>query len=321
MANLSLANAAVVTSAPESVGLRQRIVEKNPIMDFINWVPIAAGQSAHAWFEETSQGTAAFRGINGSYTANHGQLRRYSDPVAILGGEIAIDIAMERLYGNESPEGGLFMTQANMKARAAMRKLEETIFEGDVGVDPNAFDGLRARTVERGMEFDATGSGTDRAEMTLAMLDEVQDAVIGGNRVWHLSQWNKRKINALMRAAGQAREPVGGEFGRQYDTYAGIPLVVQERENDMTTILGFDEDPGDGGDDASSMYLVNWGGPEDDHAIVGLMGAGGAFDLYSLNGDGGTQDAPLNKGRLEVYPGIASHGNRGAARLKGLGQI
>lgn len=319
MSNLSLANAAIVTSRPESAGIRQMIVEENPIMDFIQWVPIPQGSGAHRWFEETSQGTAAFRAINGTYTANHAQLRPYSEPVAILGGEISIDIAIPRLYGNDLP-GGIFQYQANAKARAAHRLLETTWFEGDTGVDPNSFDGLRVRCIERGMEFDATGTGTDRVELALSMLDEVLDAVVG-TKVIHTNQWMRRKVNALVRAAGQAREMVGGEFGRQFESYAGAPIVIQERRNDMTTVLGFDEDPGDGGDDSASIYVVHYGGAEDDQAIVGLVGAGGAWDLYSLNPAGGTQDAPLDKGRLEVYAGMAQHGNRGAARLKGIGQL
>lgn len=319
MANLSLANAAIVTSAPESDGIRQMIMEENPIIDRIVFEPIAEGVNSHRWLEETSQGTAAFRGVNSSYTANHGQLRPYSEPVAILGGEIAIDIALLRRMGNDIP-GGILNYQLQAKARAAYRKFEETWFEGDVGVDPNAFDGLRVRCTERGMEFAGNGSGTDRAELTLAMLDEVLDAVVGTKTI-HLNQFLRRKVNALMRAAGQAREMVDGEFGRQYDSYAGVPMVVQERRNDMTTILGFDEDPGDGGDDSASIYVAHYGSGDEDQAVVGLLGSGGAWDCYLLNGEGGTQDAPVTKARLEVYPGMAVHGNRAAARLRDIGQL
>ena len=319
MANLSLANAAIVTSAPESAGVRQMIMEENPLMDFIQWAGIAEGVGSHRWFEETSQNTAAFRAINGSYTANHALLRPYNEPVAILGGEVAIDMAIPHLYGNDLP-GGIMQYQLNAKARAAYRKFEETVFEGDTGIDPNSFDGLRIRTAERGMEFAGNGSGTDRIELTLAMLDEVLMAVVGTKTI-HLNQWLIRKINALMRAAGQARENVGGEFGRIYFSYADFPLVVQERTNDMTTILGFDEDPGDGGDDAASIYVVHWGSSEEDQAVVGLVGAGGAWDAYALTGAGGAEASPVDKARLEVYVGIAMHGNRAAARLKDIGQL
>ena len=319
MGNLSLANAALVTSSPQSEGIRQQIEEENPLMDFAQWAVVPQGTNSLRWFEETSQGTAAFRAVNGSYTANHAQLRPYSEPLAILGGEISIDVAIPALYGNDLP-GGIFDYQAMAKARAAYRKWQETVFEGDVGVDPNSFDGFRVRATERGMEFDATGSGTDRAELTLAMLDELLDAVVG-SKVIHANQFLRRKVNALMRAAGQAREMVGGEFGRQFESYAGAPIVIDERRNDMSTILGFTEDPGDGGDDAASIYVAHWGSTDEDQAVVAMVGASGGWDVVPLNGPAGTQDAPLTKGRLEVYVGLATIGNRPLARLKGVGQI
>jgi hypothetical protein len=321
MANLSLINAALVTTLPEAIGIRMMIEEENPILDYMTMVPVAAGSPSHRWLEETSQGTAAFRAINGTYTANHGILRPYQEPLAILGGEVGIDIAINALYGNElGGAGGIMRYQMEAKARAAYRKFEETVFEGDTGVDPNAFDGFRVRATERAMEFAGNGTGTDRAELTLAMLDEVLDAVVGA-KVIHCNQFLRRKINALVRAAGQSREMVSSEFGRQFEAYANTPIVIQERRNDMTTILGFDEDPGDGGDDAASIYVAHYGGGDEDQAVMGIVGASGAWDVVPLNGDKGTQDAPLDKGRLEVYVGMAVHGNRGLARLRDIGQI
>lgn len=319
MATFTIADAAVVTSEPESAGVRQMIQELNPIMDFLEWTATPEGSGSHSWFEETSQGTAEFRPVNGAATANFAKLRPYNEPVAILSGAISMDIAIPRLYGNNLP-GGLWNYQRDAKARAAMRKFEETWFEGDTGIDPNAFDGLRIRCAERNMEFDATGAGTDRVELSLAMLDEVLDAVVG-SKVIHTNQWMRRKINALIRAASQAFETVDGEFGRQFPGYGGAPIVIQERTNDMSTILGFDEDPGDGGDDSASIYVAHYGGAEEDQAIIALAGAGGAWDVYETTGVAGGESVPVRQGRLEVYVGQAEHGNRAAARLKGIGQI
>lgn len=310
-----LSQAAVVTSHPKSAGIRQMIQEENPITDFMTFVPVPQGSAQRRWFEESGLPTTAFRGLYGSYDASYGRIVPKSDPVAILGGEFQVDRAIPNLYANDLPD--FINRQLAMLARSAYREFEEAVFEGDTGVDANAFDGYRVRAAERGMEFDATGSGTDRAELELSMLDEVFDAV-PGSKVVHGNQWLRRKINALVRAAGQAREMVGGEFGRQYDSYAGVPYVIQERSNDMTTILDFDEDPGDGGDDAASLYVAHYGGPDEENAVMGILGAGGAWDAYSLGED---QTDPKNLWRLEVYPGISVQGNRALARLKGLGQI
>lgn len=52
----------------------------------------------------------------------------------------------------------------------------------------------------------------------------------------------RRKVNALMRAAGQATETVSDAFGRQIQAYAGIPIGIVEDDAGSTPILGFDED-------------------------------------------------------------------------------
>ena len=121
-----------------------------------------------------------------------------------------------------------------------------------------------------------------------------------------------------MRTAGQSREMVDGGFGRQFESYAGVPIVINQRRNDLTTILGFDEDPGDGGDDSASLYVVNPIGPEEDQGVHVIIGAGSAFEAYGLGED---WDNPQEKSRLEATVGLVHKGNRGLARLRAIGQI
>lgn len=310
-----ISQAAVITTEPISDGIRAMIVEENPIMDFITWAPVAQGNAQRRWFEESALPTTAYRNIGSDYTPSFGRLIPKSDPVSILGGEFEIDIAMPRLYGNDVPD--FVMRQLFMLARSSMIQFEETWFNGYVGVDPASFDGLRPRATERNMVYSIATGGGAAGELTLAILDEVFMAVVGG-KVVHLNQWLYRKVNALMRAANQARETVDGTFGRQYETYAGVPMVIQERRDNMSTFLGFDEDPGDGGDDAASIFVVHYGGPDEDQSCMGIVGAGGAWDAYELRE---SFDSPKDKWRLEVYPGMSNQGNRAIGQISGVGQI
>jgi hypothetical protein len=316
MANeFPLVQAAAVTDDKNySVVVRNMIQEENPILDLLPMVPVPIGNNQHGWFEETSQGTAATRAINGSWTPNYARFIPKTAGLTIFGGELKWDRQIPLLYGDRMPN--FLEYQAEAKARATFRKIEETLIEGDPAVDPNAFDGMRLLAAERNMEFKAT-SGTDRDELRLEQLDEVLDAVYGDPFILG-SQWHRRKINALMRAAGQAREMVDGGFGRQFEAYAGKPIVINQRRNDLTTLLGFDEDPGDGGDDASSLYVLNPIGPEEDQGVHCIIGAGSAFEVYGL---GESYDTPQEKKRLEATVGFVSKGNRGLARYKGIGQI
>lgn len=316
MANeFPLSQAAQVTSEENyGVVLRNLIQEENPLYDLLPVVPVPMGNNQHGWWEETSIGSASTRAINGSWTPSYARFIPKTESLAILGGEIKYDRQIPKLYGDRMPN--FLEHQADAKARATHRKLEELLYEGDIAVDPYGFDGLRNRASERNMEFDFA-NGTDAGELTLAKLDEMLDAVVGSPFL-NTSQWVRRKINALMRAEGQAREMVDGGFGRQFPSYANVPIVVNERRNDMSTLLGFDEDPGDGGDDAASIYLINPIGPEEDQGVHLIMGAGSMFDMYDLDE---SFDAPKEGRRLEVTAGVVAKGNRGFARGKGIGQI
>ena len=68
--------------------------------------------------------------------------------------------------------------------------------------------------------------------LTLAKLDELFDAVQGGADVLFMNKTLRRKVNTLMRAAGQAQETVSDSFGRQIPAYAGTPIAVIEDDKD-----------------------------------------------------------------------------------------
>ena len=90
--------------------------------------------------------------------------------------------------------------------------------------------------------------------LTLAKLDEMIDAVQGTPDVIFCNKTMRRKINALMRAAGQATETVSDAFGRQINSYAGCGIGVIEEDAEGNAILGFDEE-----DDTTSIYACKFG--------------------------------------------------------------
>jgi hypothetical protein len=314
---MSMAEASKYTR-PLTAGVQVQIVEEEPLLDFIHWKQLPAGTSSYEWFEESDLPTAAFRAVGGGFTADTGILVPRFETLAILGGEMELDVFIEDTQGSKFP--GFIQHHVEMKMRAARNEWLSEFFEGDVGVDTNGFDGLRVRASESSMDFDMSGTGsTDVAALTLAKLDEVLDAVHGANsaKVLTMNQWLRRKISALVRAAGQARELVDRRnFGEQLEAYAGTPLVVIQKEHDMSSILDFDEDPGDGGDDAASLYCIKFGDEED---VFGILGAGGAWELRTIADE--QESNPRSLRRVSVYPGLVTEHPRGFARLNSIGQI
>lgn len=304
------------TTRPDTAGLQVIIIEENPMLQFIQWHQLSPGHNFYQWFRETQRPSVAFRAVNASWDADVGIKVSKQEGLSILGGEIEIDRFILNTMGSELDER---MFQRASKMRAAERKWEETFFEGDRAVDANAFDGLRARAAESSMDFDMSG-GTDVAALTLAKLDEVLDAVLdSGTRVIVANQWLLRKVNALMRAAGQAREMVSGEFGQQFSSYAGVPMIKQQQQDDMSSILDFDEDPGDGGDDAASLYVINFDGEDSGMGVFGILGAGGAWEINAIAEQ--QEAVPRALDRVEVYPGLVTPHPRCFGRINSIGQI
>ena len=101
-------------------------------------------------------------------------------------------------------------------------------------------------------------------------------------------------------------------FGRQIMQWNGIPVRIIGDDKDGSAILGYDEDPGDGASDCTSIYYIAFG---EDENVTGLLGLGGSFDVVDF---GETESAPGHMGRVELYPGVAIYNPLSIVRQYGI---
>jgi hypothetical protein len=146
--------------------------------------------------------------------------------------------------------------------------------------------------------------------LTLDKLDELIDAVQGSPDMLFMNKTMRRKVNKLMRAAGQATETVSDAFGRQIAAYAGIPIGVIESDKDGNEILGFTEPDLDNGDKnaCTSIYAVRFGAKE---WVSGLQA--GILEVI----DQGLQGIHYQT-LIEWICSIAVFHPKAAARLRGI---
>lgn len=279
------------------------IVERSPILEYVPQMTISG--PAYRYNREQSLGTIQFRGVNGTYNADAGVINPQAEFLVIMGGEVILDKFEVDMMSNLID---LKAQKFAMKARALGLKYSETFFEGDSTVDPYSFDGLRKRLT--GNQLIDAGDGG--ATLTLAMIDQLLDAVVGDNsdKVLFMNKTLRRKVTSLVSAqTGTARiDYTQDNFGRQQQMYAGVPIRVIERDDDASTFLGFDEDEGTGGvDNTASIYCVRFG-MEYVHGIQGMS-------LPSVKDFGELESAPRHMGRLEWYTGLVVKHPRAAARL------
>lgn len=263
---LTLTEASKLIQNPLQRGVVEIFPRTSAVLERLPFMDVAG--NAYAWNQESVLPGIGFRGYNVSYDESTGVIQSMTEALKIFGGISKVDRAQVKTQGKVND---IRAVHDAMKAKAAALDFTKTFFKGDSTADANSFDGLENR-LTGGQVIDA-GVTAGGDALTLPKLDELMDAVQGGPDVLFMNKTMRRKVNTLMRAAGQATEPISDSFGRPIYAYAGIPIGVIEQDKDGNEILAFDEDDSAGAPAAcTSIYAVRFGAQE---WVSGLQATGG----------------------------------------------
>ena len=299
---LTLLEAAKLATDPLQKGVISIFASSSPILERLPFFDVAG--MAYRYNQEQTLPGIAFRGINGSYTESTGILNPQVESLYVMGGLSAVDRALVKTQGNVND---LRATYDGMKAKAAALTFTDKFFNGDNSTSPHEFDGMVNRLT--GSQVIDAGSTSGGDALTLAKLDELMDSVSGSPDILLMNKTMRRKVNALVRAAGQAIETVSDAFGRQMLSYAGCPIGIVEENKDGNAILPFTEDNPGGGTAAScSIYAVRFGAVE---YVSGLQA--GPMEVIDL-GLNITNYQTL----IEWIVGLGVFHPKAAARLQGI---
>jgi len=295
MEYLTLIEASKLVTNPLMRGIIEIFPRTSPVLERLPFSPVN-GMALVYNLEETLPGIG-FRGINESYTADTGVINPQTERLVILGGISQVDRALVKTQGSVN---NLRAIHDSQKAKAAALAYTAAFFNGDSLTSPKEFDGLAVRlTGDQVLDM-------EDEELTLVMLDRLIDAVQGGAQILFCNKVIRRKINTLIRAAGQAIETVSGAFGTQLLQYAGVPIAVIEQDNDGDEILGFGEGTAS---NRASIYAVRFGASE---YVSGLQNS--AMDVEDL----GLVNGVFYQTLIEWICGLAVFHPKSAARLKNI---
>lgn len=278
------------------------ITERSSLMEIVPFMTVDAMQLQYS--REKSLPTIANRNIGGTYTPNSGVIENIVEPLAIYGGEVRID-------NFEVRQGGQIRDVKNrqyrMKARAMSLTFTEHFFEGDGDLNPAQINGIRKRL---GAGSQVINAATGGATLTLNMLDQLYDTVVGGPDALFMNKTLARKIMQLARdASNHPLIDIGtSSLGKRVTSYNGVPIYIIERDDNASTILDFDEDDGSSNLDTASIYAVKFG----DDYVTALKGKGSGMDVVDF---GEMEERPQHMGRIEAYWGLKMGHPRSAARL------
>jgi len=301
---VSLLNFVQQTDSPKRAGLVEVITNESVFLKDLRFITIDG--FTYRYSKRSTLGGIAFRALNAGYTADVGVINPAEEQLAILGGEVQTD--RQLLTGK-----GAQVRANNIagKLKKAGLFFDKYVIDGDPAVDPKQFYGLNARLTGN----QVITAGADGAQLTLSMVDDLLDRVVGTNDQKRLvmNKGCSRKLKQLVvaSAGGAAVTDVGGHLS----SYDGAEIKLIDEDGDEAAILGFDETQGNDSATAS-MYCYRPGQDTDGEYLQGLIKEHASGDMIEHENQGvrGTVNIDL----VEAAVGIGLFHPRAASRLKGI---
>lgn len=255
-----------------------------------------------------------WRKLNEGYDEATGVTEQVTENIFLLGGDVDIDRVFLKVKNLiESPE----VTQTKMKLKAVAYEFNDAFINGDQTVDEDELNGLMYRvgklparqTVDLGSDALKVFANTASENTFMDGLDKAIKRCSGGQcDALFMNETSYLGISSIIRRLGLL-DTSKDQFGREIRAYKGIPLIdVGLKADGSTEIITDTEDPGDGGNDASSIYAVHFG---TDEGLTGIQLE--ALDAYVVAEE--LEAKPVKRVRIDWPVGLANFGDFSIVRL------
>ncbi|MBP3046010.1 phage major capsid protein [Bacillus subtilis subsp. subtilis] len=296
---ISLVESAKLTQDALKKGVITEYAQNSAALEILPFIEMEG--NAFSYNREGALPGIDFRAVNEAYKESSGTVNNQVARLAILGGDVDVDKFIAQTRSNINDQR---MVQTSLKVKAFARFFEKNFIDGDVGANPNGFDGLKKLTTT------VVDAGENGNTLTLSMLDELLDAVDGGPNVLLMSKEMRRNLKALIQAENGYFETEGYDaFGRPVLMYGGVPIRTIGKDTNNAEILGFNETQGTS-TDTGSIYALR---VDEADGVAGITNGG--VQVYDL---GELQQKPAYRTRIEFYAGLVVQNSSSAARLKGV---
>jgi hypothetical protein len=301
---LTLDEAAKLSNDMLLQGVMETIVKDSPVLQQMPFIEIVG--NVLTYNQEKTLPTIDFYNVGDAWTESTPTFEQKTASLKIMGGDADVDNFLKATRSNIQD---LEAAVVELKAKALKDKFEETFIYGDSS-DNKQFDGLRklidtTTASDQLIAMDGTG-----ATLTLAKLDELIDAVKGGKPdLLLMSRRSRRKINALVRAAGGMIESDRDKWGNFVQLWDGIPIGVNDWILDTHVLSGGVETATTGGT-CSTIYAFQMG----EGALCGLTGPG----HLTVEPIGSLETKDASRTRIKWYCSLALFSSIKAAALIGV---
>jgi hypothetical protein len=286
-------------------GVVETIVKDSPVLKELPFIEIVG--NVLTYNQEKTLPSIDFYDVDQTWTESTPTFEQKTASLKIMGGDADVDNFLKVTRSNIQD---LETAVVELKAKALKDKFEETFIYGDASGGSKEFDGLRKLidTTTAGDQLIAMGD--TGATLTLGKLDELIDTVKGGKPdLLLMSRRSRRKLNALVRAAGGMVESDRDKWGNFVQLWDGIPIGVNDWILDSHVLSGGVETDTTGGA-CSTVYAFQMG----EGALCGLTAPG----HLTVEPIGSLETKDASRTRIKWYCSLALFSSIKAAALIGV---
>src|SRR3989304_3820514 len=302
---LTLAEAAKLSNDMLLQGVVETIVKDSPVLRALPFVEIVG--NGLTYNQENALPSIDFYDVGDTWTESTPTFTQKTANLKIMGGDADVDNFLKATRSNLQD---LEAAVVELKAKALTSKFEDTFIYGDSSANAKQFDGIRKLIDTTAWGSQVIAAGASGATLTLAMLDQLIDAVKGGKPdILLMSRRTRRKINALVRASGGMMETERVEWGNFVQFWDGIAIGVNDWILDTHVVSSSIETAVTGGD-SSIIYAVQLG----EGALCGLTAPG----HLTVEPVGSLETKDATRTRIKWYCSLALFASVKAAALIGV---
>jgi len=302
---LTLTEASKLSNDVLLQGVVETIVKDSPVLQQMPFIEIVG--NGLTYNQEKTLPTIDFYDVGDTWAESTPTFEQKTANLKIMGGDADVDNFLKATRSNIQD---LEAAVVELKAKALKDKFQETFIYGDSGTNSKQFDGLRMLIDTTTAGDQVIAAGATGATLTLSMLDELIDAVKGGKPdALLMSRRSRRKINALVRAAGGMMETDRDKWGNFVQLWDGIPVGVNDWILDTHTVVNSVE-TGTTEGTCSTIYAVQFG----DGALAGLTSPG----HLQVEPVGSLETKDASRIRIKWYCSLALFSSIKAAALIGV---
>jgi len=302
---LLLAEAAKLSNDILLQGVVETLVKDSPILQQLPFIEIVG--NGLTYNQEKTLPTIDFYDVGDTWEESTPTFEQKTANLKIMGGDADVDNFLKATRSNIQD---LEAAVIELKTKALKRKFEETFIYGDSGTNGTQFDGLRKLIDTTTAGDQVIAMGDTGATLTLAKLDELIDTVRGGKPdMLLMSRRSRRKINALVRAAGGMMETDRDNWGNFIQLWYGIPIGISDWILDTHVLTGGVETDTTGGT-CSTIYATQFG----EGGLCGLTSPG----HLQVEPIGSLETKDASRTRIKWYVSLALFSTIKAAALIGV---